>query len=259
MPAVQSPLHDIEDRIAPLRQQLTDHPLYSRIRTVEDLHVFMESHVFAVWDFMSLLKSLQDVLTSVRVPWVASEYPTSRRFINAIVLDEESDLFDGRTVSHFELYVEAMQDCGADAQPVLALQRELVSNPRVSIDEALVMVGVPDSARAFVASTFAIINQGQPHSIAAVFTFGREDIIPAIFSALVRKLDRRLSGKLSKFAWYLERHIELDGDDHGPQALRMLEELCGGDAVRWSQAAAAAESALRARVALWDGIAAQLR
>lgn len=258
MPAVQSPLRNIEDRLAPLRRQLTDHPLYSRIRTIDDLRLFMESHVFAVWDFMSLLKSLQHALTCVRVPWTPSEYPASRRFINAIVLDEESDLFDGGTVSHFELYVEAMRECGANVEPVLALQQELAWSPQIALDEALGRIQAPAAARDFVASTFAIIHQGQPHTIAAAFTFGREEIISAIFRSLVRDLDRQLSGKLRKFIWYLERHIELDGDDHGPQALRMLEELCGDDAAKWSQAADAAEAALRARMELWNGIAAQL-
>lgn len=258
MPAVVSPLQIIDDRLAPLRQQLTAHPLYSRIRTIDGLRLFMESHVFAVWDFMSLLKALQGALTCVRVPWTPSGYPSSRRFVNAIVLDEESDLFDGRTVSHFELYAEAMRECGANVQPVLALQRELASNSHLAIEDALARVHAPAAARAFVASTFAVIGEGRPHTIAAAFTFGREDLIPNIFRSLVRDLDSRLSGKLHKFLWYLERHIELDGDDHGPLALRMIEELCGEDATKWSEAGAAAESALRARLALWDGIAAAI-
>jgi hypothetical protein len=256
MPVAASPLQAIEGRLAPLRQQLTDHPLYSRIRTINDLRVFMESHVFAVWDFMSLLKALQCALTCVRVPWTPSAYPASRRFINEIVLDEESDVFDGRTVSHFELYVEAMRECGANVQPVLVLQQELAC--AVSLDGALDRIHAPAAARSFVALTFAVIDEGRPHAIAAAFTYGREDLIPNIFRSLVRDLDRQLSGRLRKFVWYLERHIELDGDDHGPLALRMIEDLCGDDSDKWSQVAAAAESALRARLALWDGIAAQL-
>ena len=250
-----SPIQSLEDRLAPLRRRLTDHPLYARIRSIDDLRIFMESHVFAVWDFMSLLKALQNSLTCVRVPWTPSKHPASRRFVNAIVLDEESDEYEGRTVSHFELYVEAMCECGADVHHILQLQDVMATR---NLTEALAKVPAPAAAKAFIASTFAVIDQSQPHAIAAAFTFGREDVIPDIFRSLVRDLDQELSGKLGKFVSYLERHIELDDDDHGPLARRMIEDLCGEDAEKWSQAAAAAEAALTARIALWDSIAAQL-
>jgi hypothetical protein len=56
------------------------------------------------------------------------------------------------------------------------------------------------------------------------------------------------------FVWYLERHIEVDGEEHGPMALRMVASLCGEEPKRWQEAAEAAESALQARLDLWDGI-----
>jgi Protein of unknown function (DUF3050) len=257
MLAVASPIQALESRLAPLYARLTEHPLYSRIRTIGDLRVFMESHVFAVWDFMSLLKALQRRLTCVQTPWTPSAHPASRRFINAIVLDEESDVHEGRTVSHFELYVEAMLECGADTRPVLKLQQELTRG--ATLDEALARIEAPVAAKAFVTSTFAAIEAGRPHVIAAAFTFGREDLIPDMFRRLVRDLDAQLSGRLQKFVWYLERHIELDGDDHGPLALRMIQDLCGDDPVRWSEAAVAAEDALHARIALWDSIVDELQ
>lgn len=176
--------------------------------------------------------------------------------MNGIVLDEESDVHDGRTVSHFELYVEAMRECGADARPVLQLQQELAT---CHLIEAFEKISAPPASKAFVGSTFAVIDEDQPHAIAAAFTFGREDIIPDIFRSLVRDLNQEFSGKLGKFVWYLERHIELDGDDHGPLSLRLIEDLCGEDSEKWSQAAKAADASLRARIALWDGIAAQIQ
>jgi Protein of unknown function (DUF3050) len=234
-------------RIAPLRAQLENHPLYARIWTAEDLRVFMESHVFAVWDFMSLLKALQRRLTCVAVPWRPTEWPESRRFINEIVLGEESDVFKGRAVSHFELYLEAMQEAGADVEPISRLLERLAAGD-LDLDR------VPEAAGRFMRATFGLIDSGGVHELAAAFTFGREDLIPDMFRSLVRDLNAKLGGRFGKFQWYLERHIEVDGEDHGPLSLRMVADLCGTDARRWEEAAMAAEEALLARIALWDGI-----
>jgi Protein of unknown function (DUF3050) len=238
----------IEARIAPLRERLTRHPLYAAIQTPEHLRLFMESHVFAVWDFMSLLKALQRELTCVTVPWVPTRWPESRRFINEIVLGEESDQFEGRAVSHFEVYLEAMEECGADT----ALIRQLVQHTSDGL--RMEEMSTPEAARQFVEATFALIREGNLAALAAAFTFGREDVIPDIFRELVRDLNEKQPGRFGKFVWYLERHIEVDGEDHGPLSLRMVADLCGDDPELWEEAAAAAETAIEARLALWDGI-----
>ena len=247
-----SSIEEIEARIAPLRERLTAHPLYAAIRTQEHLRLFMESHVYAVWDFMSLLKALQQKLTCVSVPWVPTKFPASRRFINEIVLGEESDEFEGRPVSHFEVYLEAMQECGADTRAAM----KLVDAARLG---QLDLKAAPEAAAKFVATTFELIQTGSVAAQAAAFTFGREDVIPDMFRELVRELNRESSGELSKFVWYLERHIEVDGEDHGPLSLKMVSDLCGDDARLWEEAAGAAEAAIEARLALWDGILEQIR
>jgi hypothetical protein len=244
----------IEARIAPLRARLTTHPLYTAIRTSAHLRTFMESHVFAVWDFMSLLKSLQARLTCVDIPWVPSPFPESRRFINEIVLGEESDQFNGRAISHFELYLEAMTESGADTASIRSLLAQLTRHPG-TFDPTTVQA--PAAARDFVTATFDIIQRGSLAAIAAAFTFGREDVIPDIFRELVRDLHRR-GNNLGKFIWYLERHIEVDGEDHGPLSLRMVADLCGDDETLWEESTSAAESAIAARLALWDGILANI-
>jgi len=252
---VLSPIETLAARIAPQRARLAVHPLYAKIHTAEQLRIFMQSHVFAVWDFMSLLKSLQRHLTCVDVPWQPTQFPECRRFLNEIVLGEESDVFEGRAISHFELYLEAMRESGADLRPISALLAQL-SGSSGNFD--MKACGVPEPAQRFVASTFALIRTGRLHAIAAAFTFGREDVIPEMFRGLVRDLNAKLGGQFAKFQWYLERHIEVDGEDHGPLALRMVSDLCGEDEALWKQAALAAESALEARIALWDGILASL-
>src|SRR3954471_9932469 len=104
----------LEDKLQPFYTRLASHPLYASFRTIEDLRTFMETHVFAVWDFMSLLKALQRGLTCVKVPWIPLEN-SAARLINEIVRDEESDLsLTGHTISHFDLYYSAMTECGSN-------------------------------------------------------------------------------------------------------------------------------------------------
>jgi hypothetical protein len=242
----------LEQRIAPLRDRLANHPLYGSIQSLEALHIFMEAHVFAVWDFMSLLKTLQRGLTCVDLPWVPTHNAEARRLINEIVLGEESDVYEGRAISHFEHYLEAMRACGADTKPMMQVLQKI----RQGIAVKIAIANAPDAGRMFVEQTFAWIDSGptQLHKVAAAFTFGREDLIPDMFRGFVRDLDRELAGRLELFVWYLERHIEVDGEEHGPMSLRMVSSLCGSDERRWREATEAAESALLARVALWDGI-----
>ncbi len=213
----------------------------------------MEAHVFVVWDFMSLLKVLQRGLTCVDVPWVPSLSPETRRFVNEIVLGEESDIYNGQHLSHFELYLLAMRDCGASTTAVDALI--LAIRNGVSAEEALHSCDAPKGASQFVRDTFAVIAEGKLHTIAAAFTFGREDLIPSMFKGFVRDLNRDLGGDLDTFLWYLERHIEVDGEEHGPMALRMIANLCGDDATKWQEAEQTAVFALESRLRLWDGVA----
>ena len=249
-------LQQLHVRLAPLQARLAAHPLYASIRTPGHLRLFMQSHVFAVWDFMSLLKALQSRLTCTSVPWVPTAFPESRRFINEIVFGEESDLYAGRPISHFELYLQAMQEFGADTVSIAALLASIT--PSTSVHAFRTPAGAPDEACRFVETTFTLIRSASLPALAAAFTFGREDAIPTIFRALVRELDQR-ENNLTKFVWYLERHIEIDGEDHGPLSLRMIEDLCGADDQLWAEAGNSAAQAIEARLALWNGILARIQ
>jgi hypothetical protein len=253
LPPISNDEEALLQAIAPLQSQLASHPLYNSIRSLPALKLFMQSHVYAVWDFMSLLKSLQRMLTCVEVPWRPTNDARTRRLINEIVLGEESDEYEGEALSHFELYLRAMESCGADTVPVQGLLAALSSG--TSLHNALALV--PSEAGAFVQSTFDFISTGAPHRIAAAFTFGREDLIPDMFSEFVRSLDEQLPGRVAPFRYYLERHIEMDGDEHGPMAMQMMRQLCP-TSQHWREAAETACSALEARLALWDGITARV-
>jgi hypothetical protein len=243
--------------LAPLRKKLLTHPLHTRLQTLSDVVLFMEHHVFAVWDFMSLLKALQRRLTCIEVPWVPVGDRRIRRLVNEIVLAEESDTTPaGMPGSHFELYLEAMQEAGADTGPVERFIGHL--GQRRGVAEALGRADVPQCVSDFVQGTFVVIENGQPHEIAAAFTYGREDLIPAMFLELVRGLEKAVPGRLSQLRYYLDRHILLDGDEHGDMGRSMVTLLCEGKPDRVAQAETAAATALKSRLRLWDGIAARL-
>ena len=252
-----STLDSLQESLRSLREQLVEHEVYNHIETLEDLRIFMEHHVFAVWDFMSLLKALQRHLTCVTVPWVPRGDRLSRRLINEIVLEEESDeQSEGEYNSHFELYRAAMKQCGADTSRIDSFLDRIRQGE--SISEALEKANVPKSAQAFVQTTWRIIESGSAHSIAAAFTLGREDLIPDMFRALVTDLKKRFSGRSTLLHNYLERHIHLDKERHTPMALQMLAELCNNDPNKWREAEETARVALEARISLWDGVVEQM-
>ena len=240
------------------RADLLAHPMYAQINSIEDFQCFMEQHIFAVWDFMSLLKALQRALTCVEVPWAPKGSPVTRRFINEIVLGEESDLdSNGKVLSHFEMYLEAMQQIGANTLPIHQLTEWLSYGK--TLDEALYQLDIREETRAFVRYTFEIINSGQLHKIAALFTFGREDLIPDMFIEILREMQNQGQANIDKLLYYLERHIEVDGGDHGPISLKMMEEICGTDLVKWQEATDVSLVALEKRYQLWDGVKAKLQ
>lgn len=249
-----SRLDAVRARIAPARQALLAHPVHASMGSLDDVRRFMASHVFAVWDFMSLLKRLQRDLTCVDVPWVPVGDAEVRFLINEIVCGEESDVGpDGLRTSHFDLYLRAMREAGADIGPVGRAVELARQGPPAA--RALTAAGAPPAAAAFSAANFALAARGRIHEVAAAFTFGREDLIPDMFTGLVGRLSREHPGRLDTFRYYLDRHIEVDGGHHGALSLRMVSLLCGDDDRRWEEAAAAAEGSLLARIALWDGVA----
>lgn len=254
---VKANIDKLLNEIAPVRAQLVAHPLYTNIEGLEQLQNFMEHHCFAVWDFMSLLKALQQQLTCTGVPWLPVGNANTRYLINEIVTGEESDVDEvGNRASHFELYLRAMEQAGADNKAIDRFINLLRQGGNVR--EALLTADVPEAAKVFVQQTFEVIATGKPHVIAAVFTFGREDLIPAIFMEMVRGIALGLPGKVDILKYYLERHIEVDGDHHSHLAYEMTAELCGDDGLKWQEATTAARDSLKARLALWDGIAAAM-
>lgn len=246
-------LDKIKKATEPLRQQIINHKVYSAIKDIDDLKVFMQYHIFAVWDFMSLLKALQNNLTCTSVPWFPKGTADTRHLINEIVVAEESDVDNfGNRKSHFELYLDAMQQCGADTSQIEKFIEVLQTTG--DFDLAFTASKTPKEAQDFVEFTFKIIGSNKEYLQSAIFTFGREDLIPDMFHSIVNDIHANFPDSISIFKYYLERHIEVDGDHHSQLALQMTSNLCGNDEQFWKEAEQATMESLQKRIDLWDGV-----
>ena len=247
-------INEVNKALQPKINQLLEHSLYQKITTPEHLQIFMEHHVFAVWDFMSLLTALQEKLTKTTNPWVPVGNPETRYLINEIVLAEETDVnYFGDHQSHFEMYLDAMEKSGADTGRI----KDFLLQVHHGTDIFLLIAAtkLPLNIKVFLKNTFEVISEEKPHKIASAFTFGREGLIPGMFTSIIENVQQNFPKEdLSLFKYYFDRHIELDGDEHGPMAFKMVEELCGNDEKKWEEVKHTAEEALDARLELWKGI-----
>ena len=241
---------DLNSELSSYREKLESHKIYQKLKSVSDIRTFMEIHVFAVWDFMSILKALQMQLTNISIPWTPNNNPLIVRFINEIVYGEESDINElGEPKSHFEMYLDAMKQVGANRKYIDKLLDMIQSGN--NIDFSLNQINIDKRIKEFTQFTFSIINTKKPHSIGSAFTFGREDIIPDMFIKVLDGINPK-AVHFSKLKYYLERHIEIDGDLHRPLALRMMGELCGNNPKKWDEALIVAKKCIQHRIQLWD-------
>ncbi len=222
--------------------------MYKKINSFKNLKIMMESHVFAVWDFMSLLKRLQKDITCVDIPWRPSPYPKKLvRLINEIVLGEESDLDrQGIASDHFTLYLKAMDEVGASTKRI---ETFLIN---------LELEGLSNAERLFVEFNLNLALHGDIHEVAAAFFFGREKLIPDMFTSILIDLENNLEqneqSSYPNLKYYLERHVEIDGGEHSHLAQDCLEILCGNDVNKWNKAYAAGIKSLQLRADLWNEV-----
>lgn len=251
-------IDSVQNKIKDHRNKLLEHKLYSNIETIKDLQLFTENHIYAVWDFMSLLKALQIRLTCTKTPWLPNNNSQTAYLINEIVLAEETDINQvGVRKSHYELYLDAMIDIGAKTEKPVEIINEIANSE--NIFNAIENINIHPNIKNFLNFTFSVIDEGKPHKIAAIFTFGRENLIPNMFNEILREFEKNVSeGDISKLIYYFERHIELDEDEHGPMALEMVSMLAENDPDKWKEIEDISIEALEKRILLWDAINEQI-
>jgi hypothetical protein len=268
--------------LAPLRQALVQHKLYGSIQTRDHLQTFMASHVFAVWDFMSLVKTLQMRLAPTQVPWTPPKHAYLAGLINDIVAAEESDRVPPHLqelvpslpprASHLTLYLEAMREVGDRGHEfhrflehvrggsAAGAASSTVSEEGPSLTATCTALppsntsDLPGGVAPFCTLTLSQCDPTTPtHQVAAAFLFGREDPIPNMFQRLLEALGPD-PATYPFLRFYLERHIELDGDEHADLGRDMLCVLCKDNASHWRDAEVAARHSLEARLQLWTEI-----
>ena len=254
-PSTMSPAQYILAETADLRSELLQHPIYSQITDLASLQIFMQHHVFAVLDFMWLLKRLQKELTCIETPWLPRQKSDLARFVNEIVLAEESDENGhGGFCSHFELYLNSMNDVRANRDQIFRFTESLRDG--LDVPRALSLATLPASVQNFVNFTYQTATTRSAAEVACIFCFGREDIIPEMFQRLLSTFEETRM-QVPSLSYYIRRHIELDGDHHGPLTRRMVNLLCI-DSATTAQCVATTRTAIQQRIRLWDGVLAEI-
>lgn len=249
------------ERIEPYQAQVLQHPIYEQLDTVAGIRRFMESHVFAVWDNMLLLKTLQQRLTCVVSPWCPPEDAIAARLINEIILDEESEeVRPGQYMSHLEFYIAAMEEIGAETQAIRLLIRQLQKGDTletaIALSSKCLGHSISPVVQSFVLQTWKCC-QGETPGIIASFLLAREAIVSPLFSIMLHQikcLEQVDAIPCVLLQGYCDRHLSVDEERHIPMGLELLDRVCGNDKQAWKQAEMSAISSLGARKQLWDAL-----
>jgi len=240
-----------DSEVKKLMQEVQEHPVFSALDDKYALSVFMSHHVFAVWDFMTLVKSVQSFVAPCTIPWIPNSETSVVKAINEIVLSEESDVDIAGTgsCSHFELYLDAMRELEIPVGHITHFI-ELVQNQGITKASA----ELPKSpSTQFINKTFNTISSQNPIVISCWFAYGREKIIPGMFSSVLNRLGIARK-QAPHFYYYLERHTELDGGEHSHFAQQLVDHFCEQDESRIEIAQVACKEAIKARILFWDGV-----
>lgn len=260
IPGKTTQLDSLLERVKPYQALLLQHPLYGQLDTISALRRFMSSHVFAVWDNMLLLKTLQQRLTCVTNPWCPPGDAIAARLINEIILDEESEeISPGQYMSHVQFYIAAMEEIGADTQAICVLMNRLrcgdALETAISLSTSIPGSPIDPAVQAFVLHTWDIC-QGSTPGVVASFLLAREAIVGPLFTQILKQLQSvETSAPCHCLRAYCKRHLCVDEERHIPMGLELLKRICNNNPQAWEQAEVATISSLVARKNLWDNLA----
>ncbi len=234
-----------------IKHKISAHPLFASKLEPKHICKFMESHIFAVWGFMSILKSLQKIITPDNLPWMPNKNTKNGlvNFVNEIILCEESDYIEGiGFISHFEIYLLAMKNMGAKTDQLDKLIARITDNGYN--ENYLDDINASVEVKSFLKHDLEVSINGTLPEIIGAFTLGREKVIPNMFSYILPAIKETSTSKY--LITYLERHIDIDGDRHGPLSMKLLNTSC--DKKQLSLAYATAIKSLELRLLVWDKV-----
>ena len=243
-------------KFAILKKSLNSHILFHSRLDRQQLSLFMESHIYAVWGFMSLLKSLQKCVTPNDIPWIPNINTSNGlvSFINEIVSSEESERFSkNKYLSHFEIYLMAMKRLGASTIEINRLLNKCKKNTfsQKMIDD----LSISPAAKKFLKHDIKISLSNSPPKIIGCFALSREKIIPDMFKYILNVIEPTDTNKILRK--YLELHISIDSDRHGPLSKKLLNKICVSKKDK-IDAYYEANNSIRYRLKVWDSVAKEL-
>ena len=244
-------LESNKKKLNDLRHKISAHPLFKNKLKPKHICKFMESHIFAVWGFMSILKSLQKMITPNNLPWMPNKNTKNGlvNFVNEIILCEESDYIEGiGFISHFEIYLLAMKNMGARNDQLDKLTSRI--NNKGYNEKYLDSIDATAEVKSFLKHDLEVSMNGTLPEIVGAFTLAREKVIPNMFSYILPAIKETSASKY--LITYLERHIDIDGDRHGPLSMKLLDTSCGKKQL--SLAYVTAVKSLELRLSVWDKV-----
>ena len=171
-----------------------NHSVFEALESHYDIRRFLESHAYAVWDFMTLLEAFQNPDGDTQ-PWDPPVgYQFADDFVHRVGFREGDS---GRPRPHFDEYYSAMELLDADTDGIRILL-EAIEDGR-SADRALSMANPPVEARQHVQTTLDIAQTGDPTRIAGAI-LARRDIMPDEFSADLNRVLKDTTPRQPDFA-----------------------------------------------------------
>lgn len=229
-------------------QMLESHKLYDRIFDDYSLRLFVEHHVVCVWSYNYLLRNIYQELVSMIQPLNSQAQKEALRIISEAILEEEvEEQTDGSLLSHLEIYLEAMQELGADVGPILSFFDMQESG--ASWQESLAASHFPASVAQYARSMGELFERPL-HERAAVLFYEGEPFIPDTFLNRLGQLGARHD--VNRLLDYFERHIEGLKRPGFSTSGRLVEIFCGDNPQLNDEAEKAAEQAMQIRIDLWN-------